>query len=222
MTRTDGYRDTVAAVRMTVRNALPDAEHLNKYDAAAIAMSYGAVFSKHFLPWMRHADRSAVSSTAKEATVDNILCEERDDHPGMLHAFVAPITAAATPDAKGRAEAVIQTLQPTIARLSELTQIAPCGIHLMALLENASVDFIAWMYPGIADKFAEANRTYLDVHGVADQTHADAFVTAFEAEREHIEWRDEIDETTGLTIRLLTEIFTAYRQAPAASEMARN
>ncbi|HEY0526309.1 MAG TPA: hypothetical protein VGD08_23140 [Stellaceae bacterium] len=220
MTETVNYGNVVAEVRATIQNTLPDAANLNQEDAAAIAMAYGAVFAEHFLPWMRHADQSAVSTVAREATTDNIQCEERDDHPGMLRAFVAPIAAAATPEAKGRAEAVIRTVQPTIARLTELSRIAPCGIHLMALLENTSADFIAWMYPGIANKFVGANRMYLDVHGIADQAHADAFVSAFEAERGHVDWRNEIEETTDLTIRLLTDIFTAHRHAPPVSKVA--
>jgi len=220
MTGAANYRDVIAEVCTTIRNTLPHPVNLNAEGAAAIAMAYGEVFAEHFLPWMRHADQSAVSTTAKEATGDNIRCEERDDHPGMLHAFVAPIAAAATPDAKRWAEATIRTVQPTIARLTELSQIAPCGIHLMALLENTSVDFIAWMYPGIVNKFADANQTYLDVHGVADQAHADAFVSAFEAERGRVGWRNEIEETTALTIRLLTDIFTAHRHVPSVSKVA--
>jgi len=210
------YRDAVAGVRTTIQNILPDATRLNQEDATVIAITYEAVF-ENFLTWVRHADQSAVSATAKEVTSENVRCEETEDHLGMLRAFVAPIAAAASPEAKERAEVAIRTVKPTIARLTELSRLAPCGIHLLALLENTSADFMTWMYPGIVNKFAGVSPKYLDIHGVADQVHADEFVSAFEAERGRVEWRSEIEETTGLAIRLLTDLFTAHQHAPSLS-----
>jgi hypothetical protein len=209
------YRDIINGARNDIQKVLSDTRSLNDADAAVIALTYGEVIGKNFLPWMKGTGRSAISNVAREATFDNIRCEEEDDHPGMLRTFVAPVTQRATPEVKAKARAVVDELAPVVAQLTRLCEVAPCGIHLMALLENTAVDFIAWMYPNLADRF-DLNRTYLNVHGVADQAHADAFVTAFEAERGHVEWRREIDETTDLAVRLLTKIFTSHKPVAAA------
>jgi hypothetical protein len=213
--RQSDYRQIIEAAKERIQRVLPDAQALSAQEAAAIAMTCASVVDTYFLPWLRNSAASAASAEARRLLTENLEVEETEDHQGLLRSFVSPIANRATALTHVRVKNAAMQLRPVNDRITELTAIAPCGVHLLSLIENTTPIFYNWMYPGIADKFPEADRTYLDVHTVADPVHGSIMLEAFDFECRHVSWRPEVDEMTELAMQMLEGIFTAH-QVPAA------
>ena len=205
------YRQIVEAAKERIQAVLPEPQLLSTQEAASIALTCAAVVDNYFLPWLRNAAASAASAEARQFLIENLEVEEQEDHQGLLRAFVSPISERATAQSLARVRSAVSRLAPINDRITELTVIAPCGVHLLSLIENTTPIFYSWMYPGIADKFPEADRTYLDVHTVADLVHGSIMLEAFDFECRHVSWRPELDEMTEMTMQMLEGIFTAHR-----------
>src|SRR5260370_33903863 len=64
--------------------SFPDPDRLSAEDQCAIIARYAAVLEGHFIYWMTAAYLSVVSTEAHGIIRDNLLEDDRGNHPAML------------------------------------------------------------------------------------------------------------------------------------------
>lgn len=168
---------------------------------------YTAAFAVNFTDWIGKTHPWVRSPEARFALDDNLRCEQKQDHVGMLLRFTTQCKAVPERehyDAVAREVADIRDLFKDV-RVAGLT-----GLVLLAILENTSEVFI----PRLEDWARSMGCTdleYTSVHGEADVEHSDTLLKALEVEVDMMK-SDDIDfllaNPTELAISLLIKIFT--------------
>ena len=164
-----------------VRESLPDIDTMSDEELALVLLAYAHFVAPNFVPWMVRTWINCRSEVAKEACRDNLVCEINEDHPAMLHRFVAPIQERYL----GICQIIDDCLfDPLAVRSMEDLMTTGKGIDglvVMAALENTSLVFIPWIEKA-AKRLGVTDLTYTQKHGVADEKHATQFLEAVEAE----------------------------------------
>jgi hypothetical protein len=160
-------RQKTAAIISSSR--LSDEEILSRYGAYAIGS---------FTDMMGWAHLQARSPYAREVIAENLECEKRQDHSGMLFDLLLEAKSLPTRQA-------LFHMGPIMKRVREEqrdpTSIGLFGTMHFAMLENTSLEFI----PDIgrrAQRQGATNLTYVEIHGEADIKHARAFIDATQHE----------------------------------------
>lgn len=155
-----------------VAAALPPVESVTLDRARRIIGCYAGAISPNFVPWLAAAAVSARSLEARFACQENIRVEMMQDHAGMLERFA--IAAGASP--MGELEGAVAVMRREIEKMDGLY-----NVTIAAGLEHASNTFIPWLAL-LARRCGSNNLEYTNVHGAADQKHAEQFLWALEHE----------------------------------------
>ncbi len=177
------FRENIKKLRGEVLILLPKIEDTPVDKISEIFLTYDALIRPNFIMWLMLNKPNLKSNVAIKACKDNLDCEITDNHPQMLLNFMEPIIRSNINNAEVTL-AVNEKIKNSLRLISKITELSTKsleGLYIMAILENTSVEFIAWMKKASA-KLDLTNKRYLDVHGEADIEHADEFINAIEAE----------------------------------------
>lgn len=185
----------------------------------SLLQTYTAGVAGHFQVLLGTISPFVASNEARAAVTDNILCEMKHDHYGMLMRFALDSHAMPTtadhlyvePSRKGLFDHVF----------SENEHIGLRGVAALATLESVSAIFIPTL-AALAKSQGCTNFTYTNVHGEADAAHSDAFVKGLHGEANIMLGRnwEEVSvwgmcrETVTLTTDYLLHLFSDSRYLP--------
>jgi hypothetical protein len=155
-----------------VKESLESVENISIDQARGIIGCYAAAIGPNFVPWMAAAAVSVRSLEARFACEENIYVEIAQNHIGMLDEFAAAAGAVAPSEPTQNASVV----RSEIGKMNGLY-----NLTVVALLEHTSSVFVPWL--AILAKLCGSNNLeYTNIHGVADQKHAEQFLWALEHE----------------------------------------
>ncbi len=182
---------------------LPSIATLESEVLTDIVLTFADTIRPTFIPLLTLTWLRATSSEAQRACRENLQDELKDDHPGMLDRFVAPLRStepnyARRMEAKQRADALLTYTQRS----------ALYGVSVLALLEHTSAAFIPWLGDA-GRKLKLADFTYIQVHGEADIAHAEDLTQALvhEALARNVS-QDLLVQPTKDVLNLLRAIFS--------------
>ena len=127
---------------------------------------YTAIFSNNFINWLLFAFKLAKSQTAKDNLSENISCELKGDHPGMLRNFAISANSFPFPADFEYTAKVVMDVSNSQFRYGWLY-----AVVLLALLENTSLVFIPDLQVR-AIRLGGTDMSYTTAHGEADVQHA--------------------------------------------------
>lgn len=189
-------RDKLAQLTERVRGVLPDPAKEDGLEH--IFRTYEGVFAPNFIVWMSRVHRLCGNPTARAALWGNLRCELENDHPGMLFWMCRDVDTEY--DHCHRTEPFARAIDDRCYDLLD-------GLSILAALETTSRVFIAWMKEA-APTLGLSDTKYLDVHGEADDEHADSLVKAYEAESAGT--RHDPDPALLMVFALLRAIFVPH------------
>lgn len=168
--------------------------------ARKIIGRYAGAISPNFVPWLAAAAVSARSLEARFACEENIRVEMIQNHAGMLERFAVASGATAT----GESGEAVAAMRSEIEKMDGLY-----NVTIAAELEHASNIFIPWL-ASLARRCGSSDLEYTNVHGAADQKHAEQFLWALEHESMlHENAAVIIERATRQVEELLRQIFVA-------------
>jgi hypothetical protein len=131
----------------------------------------------------------AKSEAGKEALIDNIDCEGKQNHQMMLNTFLEECDAVYD---KKISQYMREVLKPARTILQKYANQESAFAHIvfLTLAENTSLEFIPRLAQG-AQRLWCKDMTYTDVHGEADIKHAQLFEKAFYEEQAHLSVSNE-------------------------------
>lgn len=193
--------DTIKTAKTKIQSFLAQNKTTNPGQASTTLDTYAQIFEGNFVSWMAGAVLTARSPYARYAASENLWVELKDDHPGMLRAF---IESCQVKPQTSKSLAELEQIRKQVGELSGLKNIA-----LMAILENTSEIFIPHLAT-LAKQLGCQNFQYTDTHGAADILHAEQFTQALEEEIEqsYPNAQTDIAQITEVTINLLMSIFS--------------
>lgn len=197
--------DTIKTVKTKMQSFLAQNKTTDPEQASAILYTYAQIFEGNFVSWMAGAMLTARSPYARYAASENLWVELKDNHPGMLRAFIESCQVKPWPN-KSLAE--LEKVRQEVGELSGLKNIA-----LMAILENTSEIFIPYLAI-LAKQLGCQNFEYTDAHGVTDILHAEQFTKALqeEIEQSYPNAQTDIIQITEVTMDLLISIFNTEKR----------
>lgn len=176
-----------------------------------VIQKYTAAFAVNFTDWMGKTSPWVRHELARYALVDNLRCEQMEDHASMLYRFAE--ACGAFPGALAMRRMAAETAEIRYGFCSP-ERAGLYGLGLLTILETASIDFIPVLKDIAIDLGCTgADLRYVEIHGEADKRHSDQFAHALEAELsmsplEEAELRIRIlDPVWTRTMTLLGEIF---------------
>lgn len=150
----------------------------SKIDDATILRRYGVYANGSFTDMMGWAGHWARHPDTRHTILENLVCEKMQDHPGMMLGLL--LQAGVLPD-----EEAMRHMGPVMQELRDLQRdpltVGLVGTMHFAMVENTSLHFI----PDIgerAKRLGAKDFNYVEIHGVADIEHANAFIDATMAE----------------------------------------
>jgi len=197
--------DEVAAFLPEIKPSGEDAK------AIEILRRYCTLIQPNFVRrWLMDTWYQCKSEVAKEACRDNLEVEVKDDHPAMLHRFVAQCRNDTSlgnrwplsPSAHMCADVVTAVCRPSYWNASGLG-----GLLVLAGLETTSLVFVSDWMAEAAEILRLEDRQYIAVHGEADIEHAKEFANAVVAEAQEINLSvADLEQQTVIPLRNVSDL----------------
>jgi hypothetical protein len=192
----------MARLKMEVCAFLPNEALLSEQQCRQILARYAAAIEPNFTYWLSAAVISAKSLQGRFAACENLEAEIKENHRGMLRAFVAQARALPDDAAQKEVQLIVNQCQELIGQLNGTVTFA-----VMAILENTSALFIPFI-ERIGKRLGVTDLTYTRAHGEADIEHANQFIWALEREIEQDDaWQKHIAAAELLTKAVLETLF---------------
>jgi hypothetical protein len=175
-------------------------------NSRVVIARYTAAVMGNFTNWLGWSIPSVRNEYARYALTNNLRCELKQDHIGMLHQLAK--SCSAVPD-----QEAYLCIQPELTMIRQLfvdTNTAGLvGTTVCAVLENTSLIFIPDL-ARLAEQCGCTDFTYTTVHGEADIEHALMLAEALEYEA-YMGYGDAeavIANASQATLNLLTKIWS--------------
>lgn len=184
----------------------PDIKSKNETRLKIYVQQYTAAFAVNFTDWIGKTLPWVRSPEAKFALLDNLRCEQEEDHVGMLEHFA--LQCDALPQ-RSHYVHVYGKISLVRELFRDVTTAGLHGLVVLSVLENTSEIFIPRLEE-IGKVLGCRNLKYTEVHGVADAEHSKLLLKASEAEAQMGYPDQNIFALRGLdrSIQLIRRIFT--------------
>lgn len=140
----------------------------------AVHLAYQDSIEPRFVNWLSQTwQRCPYQSYARHVLGENDACERAQDHPWLLHRCSKSLRAQASSETLQEAEQRHQTARPHLETISQICDHGSLvdAVFIIAALEQTSNLFIPELRAS-AVSLGTTDTEYWDIHGAADQQHA--------------------------------------------------